>query len=142
MSAWLRSNMSSTRTTPSPVTYTATLPPSPEIMYRSPLTFSMRSGPGGFAVCVYTTHALCAAAAATKRPASAVLFSLIVLLFLFGWRGCGRSHADDLQNAFFVPRAVVVDLFGRVDDEAAGGHGLEARGIVLRTGIDPPRAGD
>ena len=32
MSAWLRSNMSSTSTTPSEVVYKATLPPSPETM--------------------------------------------------------------------------------------------------------------
>src|SRR6476659_3464807 len=61
-------------------------------------------------------------------------------LFLFGLRRRRRAHADDLQQARLVLRAVVVNLFRRVDDEAAGGHRLEAGRIVFGAGIHPPRA--
>src|SRR5215212_5679690 len=62
--------MSSTRTTPSSVTATATLPPSPEIMWTLPLTRSMRSGPGGLIVCEYTVsaHPPTRTTATTSRP--------------------------------------------------------------------------
>src|SRR4029450_8063112 len=68
MSTWLRSNMSSTSTTPSEVVYKATLPPSPETMYRSPLTRSVLSGPGGLAVCVYTDHDACTTNTTAQTP--------------------------------------------------------------------------
>src|SRR5215471_18679080 len=42
--------------TPSEVTYAATFPPSPEIMYSESFTCAIRSGPGGFAVWAYTTN--------------------------------------------------------------------------------------
>ena len=61
-------------------------------------------------------------------------------LFFFGLRRRRRAHADDLQQARLVLRAVVVNLFRRVDDEAAGGHRLEAGRIVFGAGIHPPRA--
>src|SRR5436190_18296615 len=61
-------------------------------------------------------------------------------LFLFGLRRRRRAHADDLQQARLVLRAVVVNLFRRVDDEAAGGHRLEPGRIVLGARVHPPGA--
>src|SRR5262245_7569206 len=99
----------------------------------------MRSGPGGLAAdWVRTTQAPCATRTATNRPASAVLFIDRLLRWSRRRRRRGGTHADDLQHAFLVARAVVVNLLRGVHHEAAGRHGLEAGGVVVGTRVHPP----
>src|SRR3982751_258462 len=52
-------------------------------------------------------------------------------LLLFRRHRRRRSDTDNLQDAFGILRAVVVDLVGVVGDKAAGRHRLEPIRIVL-----------
>src|SRR5258706_14849750 len=63
------------------------------------------------------------------------------LLLLSGSR-LGRPHSHDLQQAFAILGAVVMDLLAEVSDEAACWNGLGAGRIVVRAGPNPPRSRD
>src|SRR5438552_2110277 len=61
-------------------------------------------------------------------------------LLLLRDSGCRRPHADDLEDALLIPRAIVVDLFAVMDDKAAFGNRLHTVRVVLCARIHPPRS--
>src|SRR5215472_17647370 len=75
---------------------------------------------------------------------AAILHSSIASANLFCFRGrcCSRTFADNFDHCLLIFGAIVVDLFAKVGDEAAGGHGHSALRIKLAAGSHPPRPGD
>src|SRR5207249_4601712 len=63
----------------------------------------------------------------------------LIDLLSFGGRRSRGPHSDDLQHAWFVFGAVVMDFFSVVYDEASGWNGFEPSRIVFRASVDPPR---
>src|SRR5215472_9424802 len=75
---------------------------------------------------------------------AAILHSSIASANLFCFRGrcCSRTFADNFYHCLLIFGAIVVDLFAKVGNEAAGGHGHSALRIKLAAGPHPPRPGD
>src|SRR5262249_38281244 len=65
--------------------------------------------------------------------------AFISLLPFSGGRVRG-THADDLKDAFFILRAVVMNLSTVMHDVASGRNWFHSVGIVVRARVYPPRS--
>src|SRR5215468_1821693 len=77
-----------------------------------------------------------------RGPSALIRGKVLLQLLVFGWSGCRRSLAHDLDHGFLIFGAVVVYLLCKVLHEASRGHGNRALGVVFATGAYPPCSGE